>query len=468
MKFEFKKIGPVKKAELELGDFTLIAGRNNTGKTYLVYTLYGFLKMWKEMLYIEFSYMDEDNELITENVLGIEIEELAASVLEEGQANHNIDRATFNQARAKIIHALTRDFSEEALSNVFSSPSSKFEGASLKIEISEFPVNAPPVEFSYPTGDIFSIYYDENDIIITQKKTGKMGKRHFLHELPFLCLQFLLSDLPDAFILSAERFGISLFYKELDFTKNRLVDLLQKMGDNGGNDRFSPYILIDSTTSRYALPIKDNIDYTRGISDLRNEKSEIYGDKLFDTIKDMMTGYYKSSGDEIRFKSKTRGQNSFDIPLHLASSSARGLSDLYFFLLHKAKKNHLLIIDEPESHLDTANQILLARLLARFVRAGIKVLVTTHSDYIVKELNNLIMLSHDFDDKSAIIQKLKYTEDEFLPPSSVRAYVAENNGLVACDLDKFGVNMPIFDDTIDRINQVSNELASYLEDGKHG
>ena len=46
VKFIFKKIGPIKKAELELGDITIIAGRNNTGKTYLVYTLYGFLKQW--------------------------------------------------------------------------------------------------------------------------------------------------------------------------------------------------------------------------------------------------------------------------------------------------------------------------------------------------------------------------------------------------------------------------------------
>ena len=449
---------------MELGDFTLIAGRNNTGKTYLVYTLYGFLKMWKEMLAIEFSYVNEENELITENFFDLEITELAETMLEEGQARHPIDRATFSHSRAKVVQALARDFSEEALPSVFSSSRSKFERASLEIEIGEFPANAPAVEFSYPTGDIFSICYDENDIIITRKKTGKMGKKQFSHELPFLYLQFLFSDLPDAFILSAERFGISLFYKELDFTKNRLVDLLQKMGDNGGNERFSPFIFIDSTTSRYALPIKDNIDYTRGISDFRNVKSEIYEDKLFDGIKDMMTGYYKSSADEIHFKSKNRGQSSFDIPLHLASSSARGLSDLYFFLRHKASKNHLLIIDEPESHLDTANQILLARLLARFVHAGIKVLVTTHSDYIVKEINNLIMLSYDFDDKNTVTRKLKYTEDEFLPPASLRAYVAEDSGLAACEVDKFGINMPVFDETIDSINRVSNELASRLEE----
>ena len=49
MKATFKNIGPIKKAELELDDLTIIAGQNNTGKTYLVYTLYGFLKnLWDQ------------------------------------------------------------------------------------------------------------------------------------------------------------------------------------------------------------------------------------------------------------------------------------------------------------------------------------------------------------------------------------------------------------------------------------
>ena len=46
--FTFKNIGPIKDAELELGDLTVIAGRNNTGKTYLAYTLYGFLTTWED------------------------------------------------------------------------------------------------------------------------------------------------------------------------------------------------------------------------------------------------------------------------------------------------------------------------------------------------------------------------------------------------------------------------------------
>ncbi|MYJ95537.1 MAG: ATP-binding protein [Proteobacteria bacterium] len=173
-----------------------------------------------------------------------------------------------------------------------------------------------------------------------------------------------------------------------------------------------------------------------------------------------MQGYYTTKDDEIRFISKARGKGrSFNLPLHLASSSARGLSDLYFFLKHVANPTHLLVIDEPESHLDTSNQILLARLLAYFVKAGIRVLVTTHSDYLVKEINNLVMLSASFTDKNQLIRSLGYKEEEYIRPAEVKAYIAQNNSLDECVVDELGIDMPVFDQTIDRINSVANELS---------
>ena len=177
-----------------------------------------------------------------------------------------------------------------------------------------------------------------------------------------------------------------------------------------------------------------------------------------------MDGYYSSSDGDIHFISKARKERTFNIPLYLASSSARGLSDLYFFLRHVAKRNQLLMIDEPESHLDTANQIQMARLLARCVRAGIKVLITTHSDYLIKEFNNLIMLSNTIDNRDLVAKDLGYSADDFLLPNSVRAYVAEENSLTQCNVDHFGIDMPVFDVSIDRINHVASELASRVEE----
>ncbi len=462
--FRFKNVGPVKDAEVELGDLTIIAGRNNTGKTYIVYTLYGFLKTWKNwfdpgavLAQIKNDYTDFPD-----------IKYLVDNLRREGHASFLMDRSEFGQQQKNFIQILARKFSKRDLPIVFSTQHSVFEEFSIEVTLNGDTANATHyVKADFPVGVSLSMKYDGSRVVVntdTEKSLEHIPnlELYFAHLFAMLLLH---NQLPEPFILSAERFGISLFYRELDFTKNQLVNLLQRMGDAKSRDAISPFLLIDKTTSRYALPIKDNIDYTRDIPDLQKQKSEVFESELFDDIKNMMDGYYVNSGDDIRFISKARGKGrSFNIPLHLASSSVRGLADFYFFLKHVAKKNHLLIVDEPESHLDTSNQILLARLLARCVRAGLKVLITTHSDYLIKEINNLVMLSRPFKDKAAVIKKLKYSTDDFLDPDSIRAYVAEDNSLTRCNVDRFGIDMPVFDETIDKINRVANDLASRMSE----
>lgn len=463
--YSFWKIGPVKKADLELGDLTIIAGRNNTGKSYLVYTLYGFLKMWNGWPGIHRFLLGR-----RKKKTGIpDMNEVADRLIEEGKVTFSISSDSLERQRRAILDQLSRDFSRHAISQVFSSQSDDFDDAAFTAEAlgddAEIGV-LHPVEVQLSGKGSLLFKRETDQLVITLE--GLSGGDD-LPELSFLVavgyFGLLLGRFfPEPFILSAERFGISLFYRELDFTKNQLVDLLQKMGNEKDRERYSPFLFLDRATSRYALPIKDNIDYTRSLPDRVKNKSEIHSTKLFNDIKDMMDGYFKTSDDEIRFVSKARSQDKkFDVPLHLASSSARGLSDLYFFLRHVAKPNHLLIIDEPESHLDTANQIRLARLLARLVRAGLKVLVTTHSDYLIKEINNLVMLNSDFEGKEEALKSLRYTNEDALSQDSIRAYVADKNGLIRCEVDRFGINMPVFDETIDRINAVANELASRLE-----
>ncbi len=60
IKARFQNIGPIKDAELELGDLTIIAGQNNTGKTYLVYTLYSPWDFQKDNL-LNLLYRPEDH-----------------------------------------------------------------------------------------------------------------------------------------------------------------------------------------------------------------------------------------------------------------------------------------------------------------------------------------------------------------------------------------------------------------------
>ena len=71
--------------------------------------------------------------------------------------------------------------------------------------------------------------------------------------------------------------------------------------------------------------------------------------------------------------------------------------DIGFYLRHMAMPGDLLMIDEPELNLHPENQLRIARLFSQLVNIGIKIFVTTHSDYIIKELNTLIVLNQDSD-----------------------------------------------------------------------
>ena len=469
MTFCFEKIGPVDNAEITLGDLTIIAGRNNTGKTYLVYALYGFLKQWEGWPGADAFFRRHARDP-THPVTALKLPKIARALAELDRTSVQVTPAVLAEVRRRLVDQLARDFSAGALPAVFSTTSEALGDARVSVELNERDLEgeSPAVEetASLRAGRM-TLHYNGRELAFAidrgRATSTRDGSRRILeNRMHHLLLRLFCREFPRPFILSAERFGISLFYKELDFTKSQLVDLLQQMGRDDDRDSRTPFLLIDKNTSKYAQPIKDNIDYTRNIHDMQKRQSALAKDKLFNDVKNIMGGYYKASRDAISFRSKARGKRRFDIPLHLASSSARGLADLYFYLRHKAARGDLLIIDEPESHLDTGNQILLARILARFVRVGIKVLVTTHSDYLVKEINNLIMLSQ-LDNDNPALRELKYASADQLTPSSVRAYVADDHKLAPATVDEFGIDMPVFDDTIDDINQVSRALAAEVQ-----
>ena len=53
----------------------------------------------------------------------------------------------------------------------------------------------------------------------------------------------------------------------------------------------------------------------------------------------------------------------------------------------------MLIIEEPESHLHPAIQVEVIGWIARIVGAGVRVIVTTHSEWVLEGLSNLVLAS---------------------------------------------------------------------------
>ena len=132
------------------------------------------------------------------------------------------------------------------------------------------------------------------------------------------------------------------------------------------------------------------------------------------------------------------------------------------------------MVDEPGLNLHPENQRRVARLFSRLVNIGIKVFITTHSDYIIKELNTLIMLNHNKPRLKEIAASEGYNTDELLSADKVKVYIAEealvklNGGqrktrcqtLTAADIDaKMGIEAPSFDKTIEEMNRIQEEIV---------
>ena len=96
-----------------------------------------------------------------------------------------------------------------------------------------------------------------------------------------------------------------------------------------------------------------------------------------------------AAGGYPEFVYRPRGMQQ-DIRLTRASSMVSELAPVVLFLRGILSPGDTFIIEEPEAHLHPAAQTQMARCLARLVRAGVRVVVTTHSDWLLQEIANLM------------------------------------------------------------------------------
>lgn len=80
-------------------------------------------------------------------------------------------------------------------------------------------------------------------------------------------------------------------------------------------------------------------------------------------------------------------------PLARTSSMVSELAPILLTLRHVVSPGDQLVIDEPEAHLHPAMQRTIAAFFAQLSRHNVWLIITTHSDFLVGEINNLIRAS---------------------------------------------------------------------------
>lgn len=100
----------------------------------------------------------------------------------------------------------------------------------------------------------------------------------------------------------------------------------------------------------------------------------------------------KSVVDYPTFSFRLQGWKT-NLPLLNTSSMVTELAPVVLYLRHLVRREHILIIEEPEAHLHPAAQAEFTKLLTRAVRSGVRVIMTTHSEWILEQISNLVELS---------------------------------------------------------------------------
>jgi len=439
LRFILQNIGLIENSEITLNDLTIICGQNNTGKTYVTYSIYGFLYKWRDLIDFKLS-----KNYITE-------------LDENGFCSINLE--DFGEDVTNILTDLSKSYTNN-LESVFSVDNEWFDNSLFEVKIDKFRLNLDLSFESKMTSskkDILQMKKEKDSKVleVSVLTTSKKQLPHFILEQSInqaLGEIYFGKYFKNPFIITSERTGISLFYKELDINKNVMVEHIT---NNKGKD-INPFEIFEETISRYAMPVKHNIDYTRALADgISKKKSFLYGDReITKYFSDILQGSYRVVNKEVYFMTK---KNKKQIPMYFSSSAIKSLIELYFYIKHSAKKGDLLIIDEPELNLHPDNHRKITRLLAHLSNKGIYIFITTHSDYMIKEFNNLIRLKHKITDKEKIMKKYGYKNHDILDYKKINSYINNTGKLSLTPIDNMGMEVDSFD-------KVLNELSSSMDD----
>ena len=460
LRVSLKNLGILKQADFSLGDLTIICGKNNTGKTYATYALFGYLWSWKRFLRVDIPNHTTE------------------ALFKDGVTR--IDVTSFVRTSGTILKRGSQDYTEQ-LPRIFASKANHFSNTFFQINVGTVPEAAMVGETLQRT-----IRFGDDDILSLSKAEGEkelvisllLGEgspgppAHIVQEMLSDHILELLFDrfFPHPFIASAERTGAAIFRKELNFARNRLLEEMSRTDRN-----IDPLELLFKSYQDYPLPVKVNVDFIRRLEDVAKEDSFIAKEhpRILNDFADIIGGEYIAGSDDMIYFKPTRQR--LKLTMDESSSAARSLLDIGFFLRHVAAPGQILMVDEPELNLHPENQRRIARLLARLVNVGVKVFITTHSDYIIRELNTLIMLNHDKPHLKRIARANGYQEDDLISSNQVRVYMAQEDlmplekgqkrrrrghTLVPADIDpQLGIEASSFDKTIDQMNNILEEIV---------
>ena len=423
MKLTVKNFGPIRKATVDVKPMTVFVGPSNTGKSYMAMLIYAIAKVFESLEYRRFLYSlsveevfikkEEVDEFISDDEKFAKfVDELLVQFVEFlreiwknealrcfGEEWKNITERGSSSASVVISDDKNRIVLDLLSSGKDGLPRINFMFTEIKEQVSsrwKKVQNEDEYEYKYEYEDteymtiltglvIGQFYYLFNFVSETSQYSKFRGSRtHYLPAVRGGLMQshrILVSSIVDRAPI------IGLTGAEIVPFTGVLADFLQKL------------INIDSDRPRFISRRRRSQD-TEKVSKLSQEIEQkiIHGEIK---IKKLVTRY-----PDFRYQFDDRNKATQDISLIYASSSVSELAPIVLFIRHYLSPGDIFIVEEPEAHLHPEAQRIIAGVLVELVNAGVRVIVTTHSDVIQEQISNFIH-ADDIPDAKVLNKKAK-------------------------------------------------------------
>ena len=413
-------LGPIAKAEIDLRPLTVFVGPSNTGKSYLailIYALHRFFGDYTSRWHFRFGRQspilrrsvreqqsfDDDSvrrlaDWIREVFVQLEAPSLSASSAVQlpdfiGSMVRPFfsDLSNFSEV---IAGEIERSFGSEDTAKLIRHGNR--EGAKITLRFTPFAYELA-LKRGKPEGAVTSIseetplYIDSHikdmtsisswvDHILNNPNNWRSEVEDLIRELSRLVLSNVVRPLNNAaHYLPADRTGVMHAHRAV------VASLIQRASQAA--------LRRDTPLPTLSGVLADFLENLVGLSEPRRRRSN-KGDLAANLEQQILKGQIHSKASETdypMFFYQPQGWRE-DLPLMNTSSMVSELAPVVLYLRHIVEPGDVLIIEEPESHLHPKMQVEFIRQLAAVVRSGIRVMLTTHSEWVLDELANLVHL----------------------------------------------------------------------------
>lgn len=187
----------------------------------------------------------------------------------------------------------------------------------------------------------------------------------------------------------------------------------------------------------YDLFLRDN-DFINSMV-LRNKPKNIKNVIFNSQIHDLIKGDLTSEKDGVFLLTEDKQR----IPLGAVASSVKELTPLLQLILSEMISDYAICIEEPEAHLHPEMQIAIADVLVLCANRKASLQITTHSDYFLQRINQLLkygsVREQNPDIYNALCKKTGHLPDCYLNKQDLNAYYfSSENGQTKIELLNIG------------------------------